>query len=197
MLISIYHSLVGNGVFLIGNSEGAMTVARFPDFNYPNIPIRGRIICAWSLERNYFSRCGHPRLGGSAIATLNIIGDEDQFFGADEDSVAATVQRVQAEVMADTASASTDFDSVSGAEGEVLPAPEGHGLAALLEAGVEHGAVVLLEGARHDTTQTHDHALRAIIKEFLRKPMEIDTVDERYAAHVLNIHCHDSTVLRL
>merc|ERR1719356_768912 len=77
------------GIVTMGQSEGAMTVARFDDQRYGAM-IRGRIISAFSVEYCYFTpdRAAGTFGGNVDVPTLNIIGDQDEFFGP-SDSVAS------------------------------------------------------------------------------------------------------------
>ena len=80
------------GFYLGGCSEGAMTVSRFDDQRYGD-QLLGRFIISFSIEYCYFTPTPEDgRLGGNLdVPTLNIIGTEDEFFGA-KNSVAALVQ---------------------------------------------------------------------------------------------------------
>ena len=45
-------------VFLAGNSEGAVAVSQTPDASH-GVRLRGRIVMAWSMERNYYDSAHH------------------------------------------------------------------------------------------------------------------------------------------
>jgi hypothetical protein len=71
------------GVFTMGTSEGAMTVARLDDRKYASF-LNGRIISAFGCEYCYFTpRLEDAFLGGCLeVPTLQLIGDNDQYFAA-------------------------------------------------------------------------------------------------------------------
>ena len=83
---------------------------------------------------------------------LNLIGDADEFFGAQRGSVAADVARKLAAADDDAAAALA------------LPTPVGHCLAAL-RATARAGAVAVMKGALHDASLTHDNFERDVLSE--------------------------------
>jgi hypothetical protein len=126
------------GFFLGGTSEGAMTIARFDDQRYGG-QIIGRFINSFSIEYNYFTPTPEDgMLGGQIdVPTLNIIGTNDEYFGAIE-SVA--------KVVADST-------------GE---APlEGHGYATLVSQGCTSALVAVLDEGVHGPCVTHDNFLQS------------------------------------
>jgi len=99
---------------------------------------------------------GHPR-----VPTLNIVGAEDELFGARQ-SAAATVAA-----------------ALPG--GGALKQRRGHGFHALLEANARAGLVAVLEGAGHTPVGAHDNAYRALLGFFLRRPEEAAQMHARWA----------------
>merc|ERR1712060_549505 len=98
------------------------------------------------MERNYFASCVHgDHFSGGDAPVLVLVGDADQFFGAGPDSVATLAKR----------------------EGQ--PTLVGHGLESLRRAKAMAPVAVLHHG-RHDLTQTHDSAIRLMIKQFFDNP---------------------------
>jgi len=150
------------GVFTMGQSEGAMTVARFDDQRYGAM-IRGRIISAFSVEYCYFtpSREAAQYGGSEDVPTLNIIGDCDQFFGP-IDSVALSVnqQRDKGGWGADTFT--------------------GNGFKQMKRQHLRRGLVAVLEGARHDPSETHDNLLRDLLRAFLTSAGDCHRIHEQF-----------------
>jgi len=144
------------GVFLMGTSEGGMTVARFPDGPYGCL-INGRIVSAWSCEYNYYVQSPEvARIGGGADRPmLNIIGDADHYFGA-ENSISSVFLQMAGQTGLDKHQPVTPI--------------VGHGLKAMVEKGVEAGLVTFLLGGMHDPTLTHDITVRQILISFLERP---------------------------
>jgi len=148
------------GVFTMGQSEGAMTVARFDDRRYGAM-IRGRIISAFSIEYCYFTPTREAgQFGGNPeVATLNIIGDADQYFGPN-DSVAKSVQGLK-----------------GGWGSEDLT---GNGFKQMKRQGIRRGLAVVLEGAKHDASETHDNFLRDLLRSFLASPHECHRIPDQW-----------------
>ncbi|CAE7229571.1 unnamed protein product, partial [Symbiodinium microadriaticum] len=150
-------------LFLFGHSEGAMVAARY---YHPALAERlsGRIISAWSCEENYFvgSKAGSLICDGQCeerAPVLNIIGTEDQFFSSRNFSVAAQV-----------ANSSVHYGSK-----KLL----GHCLNSFGAGNVRSSAVLLLQGASHDVSLTHDDASRSFLSEFLSSPHDFVRGDAR------------------
>jgi hypothetical protein len=143
------------GFFLGGTSEGAMTIARFDDQRYGGQLI-GRFINSFSIEYNYFTPTPEDgMLGGQTdVPTLNIIGTNDEYFGAIE-SVA--------KVVADST-------------GE---APlEGHGYATLVSQGCTSALVAVLDEGVHGPCVSHDNFLREVFEVFFTRPGAIHQLPE-------------------
>lgn len=145
------------GVYTFGQSEGAMTVARFDDRRYGAM-IRGRIISAFSVEFNYFTPTRQAaEFGGSTeVATLNLIGDDDQYFGPKQ-SVAIDVAKKQM--------------------GQTIT---GNAFKQMKLQKLRRGLVAVMEGATHDASETHDNFLRDILRAFMASPHECHTVVEQW-----------------
>ena len=90
---------------------------------------------------------------------LNIIGTEDQFFSSRNFSVAAQV-----------ANSSVHYGSK-----DLL----GHCLNSFKAGNVRSSAVLLLQGASHDVSLTHDDASRSFLSEFLTSPHDFVRGDAR------------------
>jgi len=82
-------------VFLAGNSEGAMAASRY---HHPDLDakLKGRILSAWSCNFNYFVSCpDNARVCedkcDKSVPQLNLIGLKDEYFGAEDDTVAVKV----------------------------------------------------------------------------------------------------------
>merc|ERR1711879_68710 len=127
------------GIITMGQSEGAMTVARFDDQRYGAM-IRGRIISAFSVEYCYFTpdRAAATFGGSAEIPTLNVIGDCDEFFGP-KDSVAL--------------SCVTKRDQGGWGSDHLT----GNGFKEMKRKQMRRGLVAVLEGGRHDLSTTHDN----------------------------------------
>jgi len=147
------------GVFTMGTSEGAMTVARLDDSKYASF-LSGRIISAFGIEHCYFTPTKEAaKIGGAlSVPTLQIIGDEDEYFGK--------TGSVAAEVAKDKAS------------GFFNPDLNGHAHTTLTTQKVEKGLVCVMEGGRHDATVTHDNFFRVVLQTFLAKPSHCFQLDE-------------------
>uniref|UniRef100_A0A061RTJ0 Uncharacterized protein n=1 Tax=Tetraselmis sp. GSL018 TaxID=582737 RepID=A0A061RTJ0_9CHLO len=131
-----------HGVFFFGMSEGAVVLSSFNDEMYSDI-IRGRIICGYSCEQNYwnYNRPEDAGIAGSPwIPTLNLMGYVDEFFGY-QDSVAATVARCG------------EYPPILGNAFDAMVAVVAH-----------------LEGGRHALTWTHDDVIRELLSDFLERP---------------------------
>jgi len=141
-----------NGVFTMGQSEGAMTVARFDDRRYGAM-IRGRIISAFSVEYCYFTPSPEAALygGNPEVPTLNIIGDADQYFG-NIDSVAKAVSE----------------DKAHGGYGDDVIT--GNGFKNMKKQQLRRGMVAVMQNAKHDASETHDNFLRDLLRAFLSAP---------------------------
>jgi len=150
------------GVFTMGQSEGAMTVARFDDRKYGAM-IRGRIISAFSVEYCYFTPTREAATygGSEEVATLNIIGDADQFFGP-KDSVAASV---------------CNQKSGGGWGSDNLT---GNGFKEMKRKKLRRGLVAVLAGARHDPSETHDNFLRDLLRAFLATPSDCHRIVDQW-----------------
>jgi hypothetical protein len=135
------------GFFLGGTSEGAMTIARFDDQRYGGQLI-GRFINSFSIEYNYFTPTPEDgMLGGQTnVPTLNIIGTNDEYFGAIE-----SVAKVVADSSGD-------------------PALEGHGYATLVSQGCSSALVAVLDEGVHGPCVTHDNFLREVFDVFFTRP---------------------------
>lgn len=143
-----------HGVFTMGQSEGAMTVARFDDQRYGEM-IRGRIISAFSVEYCYFTPTPDAAMfGGSLdVPTLNIIGDADQYFG-NLDSVAKSVSEMKDK----------------GGYGEDVIT--GNSFKNMKKQQLRCGVVAVLTSAKHDPSETHDNLLRDLLRIFLISPAD-------------------------
>jgi len=150
------------GVYIMGQSEGAMTVARFDDRRYGSM-IRGRIISAFSVEYCYFTptREAGTYGGNPEVATLNIIGDADQYFGP-IDSVALSVA------------------GQKDAGGWGADNFTGNGFKEMKRKKLRRGLVAVLEGAKHDASETHDNFLRELLRAFLESPDSCHTIPEQW-----------------
>ncbi|CAJ1342608.1 unnamed protein product [Effrenium voratum] len=153
-------------LFLMGHSEGGMVAARYW---HPGLQGRlsGRIISAWSCEENYFvgsKRGSETGGGGEGIPVLNIIGTADEFFSKNG-SVAAQVAR-----------SSVDYGTKD---------IEGHCLRSFQASNLRSAAVLLLQGAAHDSSLTHDDAIRSFLSEFLASPVGFT----QGAAKSINLLC--------
>jgi len=139
------------GFFLGGTSEGAMTVSRFDDQRYGGMLI-GRFINSFSIEYCYFTPDPEDgELGGQVdVPTLNIIGDQDEFFGPNESVAKAVVE-----------------DGVSGYGDKKL---DGHGYDSLVGSGATCALVVVNEGGVHAPCDTHDNFLRQLFETFFTRP---------------------------
>lgn len=146
------------GVFIMGTSEGAMTVARFNDQKYGPL-INGRIISAFSVEYCYFTPTPEAgKIGGSLdVPTLNLIGSHDQYFGNHE-SIAQLV-----------AKGPTGYGSKN---------LTGNAYQTMKEQGVDRGLVCVFEQGKHDLTVTHDNALREIFQAFFTRPNRCHQLDQ-------------------
>jgi hypothetical protein len=142
------------GIFTMGQSEGAMTVARFDDQRY-GATIRGRIISAFSVEYCYFTPTPEAALfgGNPDVPTLNIIGDADQYFG-NVDSVAKRV---------------SEMKDKGGYGADVIT---GNAFETMKKQNIRYGLVTVLAGAKHDPSETHDNFLRDLLPAFLTAPGE-------------------------
>eukprot|EP00873_Tetraselmis_striata_P025510 jgi/Tetstr1/445774/TSEL_033421.t1 len=137
-----------HGVFLFGMSEGAVVLSSFHDDMYSDM-LRGRIVCSYTCEQNYWNY-NRPEDAGIAgaptIPSLNIVGYSDEYFGY-QDSVSTSVARV----------------------GDYAPIT-GNAFDAFVAAGLEWGLVAHLEGGRHALTWTHDDVIRELLSDFLERP---------------------------
>jgi len=149
------------GVFTMGQSEGAMTVARFDDRRYKAM-IRGRIISAFSVEYCYFTPSREAGIygGNPEVATLNLIGDADQYFG--------NIKSVARDVAAK--------GSGGWGDNEIT----GNGFKQMKKQGIRRGLVCVMEGAMHDASETHDNFLRDILRAFLSSPHECHKIVEQW-----------------
>lgn len=147
------------GVYLMGTSEGAMTVARFDDQRYGPL-INGRIISAFSVEYCYFTPTPQAgEFGGSMeVPTLQLIGSHDQYFGC-HDSIAQLVAK----------------DPVHGYGDKQL---KGNAFETMKRQGMDKGCCCVFEGGMHDLTVTHDNALRDIFSTFFSRPGRIHHLHE-------------------
>merc|ERR1712176_695710 len=150
------------GVFTMGQSEGAMAVARFDDRRYGAM-IQGRIISAFSVEYCYFTPTREAATyGGSPdVPTLNIIGDADQFFGP-IDSVALSVCK-------EKGNGGWGADNFTG-----------NGFKEMKRQKMRRGLVAVLEGAKHDASETHDNFLRCLLRAFLASPHECHRIVDQW-----------------
>lgn len=150
------------GVFTMGQSEGAMTVARFDDRRYGAM-IRGRIISAFSVEYCYFTpvREASTYGGDPEVATLNIIGDADQYFG--------NIKSVAKDV---------SLNKQDGGWGETDLT--GNGFREMKRQKLTRGLVVVLQGAKHDASETHDNFLRDLLRAFLASPHECHRIAQQW-----------------
>merc|ERR1719330_1925287 len=151
------------GIFTMGDSEGAMAVARFDDRRYGAM-IRGRIISAYAAEYCYYTPTPEAAgFGGSPdVATLNIIGDKDDYFGPPSSGSAAS--RVSAM-------------KASGGWGEDIT---GNSFRAMKRQKIRRGLVCVLKDARHDSSETHDNFIRDILRAFLASPHECHNIVEQW-----------------
>ncbi|CAJ1360220.1 unnamed protein product [Effrenium voratum] len=141
--------VLSQGFFLGGTSEGAMTVARFDDQRYGEMII-GRFINSFSIEYCYFTPTPEAGLLGGQldVPTLNIIGNKDQYFGA-EDSIA--------KVVAEHGSGYGDKNLT------------GNGFNTMVRQGLENGLVCVLEDGVHSPCNTHDNFLRQLFNTFFSR----------------------------
>merc|ERR1719217_1765996 len=153
------------GVYIMGTSEGAMTVARFDDQRYGPL-INGRIISAFSVEYCYFTPTEQAgQFGGSMeVPTFQLIGSHDQYFGC-HDSIAQLVAA----------------DPEHGYGSKHL---KGNAFETMKHQGMDKGCVCVFEGGMHDLTVTHDNALRDIFSTFFSRPGRIHHMDEMWAKDV-------------
>lgn len=142
------------GVFTMGTSEGAMTVARFDDQRYGTM-IDGRIISAFCVEYCYFTPTHKAaEFGGNlSVPTLNIIGSHDEYFGTNE----SIAQKVAS-------------DKERGYGSTQL---QGHAFQTMIRQGMEHGCVCVFDKGLHDLTTTADNILRDIFSTFSSRPHRI------------------------
>jgi len=150
------------GIFTMGQSEGAMAVARFDDRRYGAM-IRGRIISAFSVEYCYFTPTREAGTYGGCpeAATLNIIGDADQYFG-NIDSVALKVSQ-------EKGNGGWGSDNLTG-----------NGFKEMNRRKMRRGLVCVLEGAKHDASETHDNFLRDLLRAFLATPSDCHRIPEQW-----------------
>jgi len=147
------------GVFIMGTSEGAMTVARFDDQRYGPL-INGRIISAFSAEYCYFTPTAEAgEFGGSLLVpTLQLIGSHDEYFGT-QDSIAQLI--------------AADPEQGYGSKNLL-----GHGFHTMKRQGMKTGCVCVFDEGRHDLTITADNVIRSILMVFLRRPSKIHELDK-------------------
>ena len=157
-----------------------------------------RVILSFSVERRYHAaahagrarraRRARGRGRGGARARRRhrcsaarrrcrraVIGDRDLFFGRAALPIAARV--------ATAPLAAAEPRARAGARRARAPLA-GHGFATLRAAEVEAGAAVLLEGAAHDLTRTHDALLRRLLAAFVAAPRACRDIDTALAAAV-------------
>ncbi|KAK3241898.1 hypothetical protein CYMTET_48379 [Cymbomonas tetramitiformis] len=148
MLQVLPAALKSLGVFIMGASEGAATVAHFDDTRMEGL-IRGRIICSFGVEPSCFTPLdyGAAIRGSCQVPTLNVIGSNDEYFAGGR-SVAQAVT------------------NQSGVDAAI----EGNALTAMQRRRLERGLVCVLEGALHDLTVTHDNWMRDLLAHFLHHP---------------------------
>ncbi|KAK3270991.1 hypothetical protein CYMTET_20637 [Cymbomonas tetramitiformis] len=144
-------------IFMLGQSEGAMATARYyhPDLDRV---LAGRIISAWSCEFNYYTSCPASAMVcedkcNKSIPVLNLIGTEDQYFSARNFSVAKRVWQ----------------DKKNGYGAATIT---GSCFSAFAAQNFEKASTLLLDGAAHDATSTHDNLEREVMRDFLNKPSE-------------------------
>jgi dienelactone hydrolase len=147
------------GVYIMGTSEGAMTVARFDDQRYGSM-INGRIISAFGVEYCYFTPTEDAaKFGGNLrVPTLQVIGTHDQYFGAKE-SVAQLVAA----------------DAKRGYGSKDL---NGHALETMRTQKMLNGCVCVLDQEMHDPTTLYDNFLRDLFQTFLNRPTKACEIDE-------------------
>jgi len=150
------------GVFTMGDAEGAMSVARFDDHRYGSM-IRGRIISAFGAEYCHYTPTREAAgFGGSPkVATLNIIGEKDDYFGP-AGSVASRVA-----YMKDRGGWGADRLA-------------GHAFKAMGDQQVERGLVCVLQEGGRDCSDTHDNFLRDVLRSFLASPNDCHAVAEQW-----------------
>jgi hypothetical protein len=95
------------------------------------------------------------------VPTLNIIGDADQFFGP-IDSVALSVCK-------EKDSGGWGADNFTG-----------NGFKEMKRKKIRRGLVCVLEGAKHDASETHDNFLRCLLRAFLSSPSNCHQILERW-----------------
>lgn len=152
------------GVFTMGQAEGAMTVARFDDRRYGAM-LRGRIISAFSVEFSCLTPSRDAaQFGGSVeVATLNLVGDADRYIGPKQ-SVAKRGRE----------------STAPGAVGWGASAITGNAFAQMRRQRLKCGLVVVMEGAGHDASETHDNFLRDLLRAFLASPRECYRIAEQW-----------------
>lgn len=142
------------GFFLGGTSEGGMTIARFDDQRYGKM-VLGRFINSFSVEYCYFTPVPEAaEIGGQLdVPTLNIIGDADEYFGA-EDSVASIVAADKEHGYGDAALTGNAYKT-------------------FVRQGMKCGLVCVTTGGTHGPCATHDNFLRQLFETFFTRPAEI------------------------
>jgi len=145
------------GVYLLGNSEGAMVVTKLKDDPWSPF-IRGRLVVAYGMEMCYINRSGASECSGR-IPTLNIIGTHDEYFSSQPTAVAM-------------------IEASHAGYGGVV----GHGFgemgSEMRAAGFEFhaAAAIQVQGGMHDLTTTHDALLRKLFAFFAASPAGIASV---------------------
>jgi len=136
--------------YLVGNSEGGMAASRY---HHPALDqvLAGRIISAWSCDFNYFVSCAaHAQVCEDKcrkdVPQLNLIGTNDEYFGAIDYSVASIV-----------ANASHGYG------GPIT----GNCMATYQKQRFEKSTVVVHENTEHGPEYSNDNVWRSVIADFL------------------------------
>jgi hypothetical protein len=137
-------------VYLIGNSEGAMVASRY---HHPALDklLKGRILNSWSCDFNYFVSCkDNARICGDkcskSVPQLNVIGSNDEYFGAGDESMASKVA------------------AAGGGYGGPIT---GNCRATYDEQSFTDATVVVLTSAEHGPTYINDNTVRSVYGDFL------------------------------
>jgi len=168
---------------LLGQSEGGMLAARYHNAEL-EARLDARVIAAWSCEHNYFvaatagARICEGRCRRST-PVLNIVGSEDEYFSSRNFSVASRVAAASSSSSSSPASSRFGLDALRG-HSHRGAALEGHCLAAIRRGGFSSAsAAVVLRGASHDASLTHDNAVRDLLSEFLADPSSFTSGSSR------------------
>lgn len=137
-------------LFLQGNSEGAMVVARYSHPRLEQYGLAGRILTQYSCDYTYFVSCrARTRLGPPVVPVLNMLSAEDPFFGSEAGSIAA--------------------DVAAGGSGWGDSPPSGSCAAQMRAQGVRGASIKQLQ-PYHDTVEQAGSLTRDLTTRFVRDP---------------------------